>query len=457
MARTFSADWTAELQKSTPEVYECLELNLRDAAGTQTPVRIGTVGGIEYSDPAGIQTQARLLEVGQPEFGFDVLAPSIRQVENTATVADPDGSLLQLIEAGENEGVYAAITWRSPNTAGPMSKFQGVLGTWSPRAGQIAIKLRPETNRLDTEIPVVPILRSDWPELTGATAQYYNWYNPIVLGAHNSGGLKGTGMVRCLPVAWTSGSVGWYAVAAHICKTVTGVCVGTSLKTLTTHYTVETTRRGGKAVHLIKFTAGNIPLEGDVVTCNVEGADRQGDGTGPLETNPVRQIRKILVDYAAQVYLAGTYWSSMASVLLDEPKWSDAIAIADALKLEGAAHIGGSTKQTAIRDLVESWVETWRMFRIWWNEEGKLAISFVPLKHPGYRDATGGKVIRRASELQDPGPDPDDSACGNRVACEHLWDASADGYLGQLQVYDDSALTVATRSISMPWSVARIQ
>jgi hypothetical protein len=455
--RVISTDWETELAKEQPSVYGAFFVTLRDATGTTTTHVFTGVGG-EFPDNAGTyRLHARLMSVGRFKIGFDPLSSSLALSDTEVTLADPDNYCFQLFEAAPNLKAECRYSWVSPNVADDLPRYSGLVKSYDPGDGRLVVHLGPDDRMLETALPLVPILKPDFPDLSGKLVANYGAFPAIVLGSHQSGGLKGSGMVPLLAVAWASGSLGWYTPGAHAFKAINNVYNNGTLKTLTTHYTVELSTVGGKTWQLVKFTAGNIPAEGDVITADVQGADLYGDGTGPMVANPVSQIRKLLVDYVISRYVSGRVESASESPWLDEPKWDSCVAIANARKLEGAAHIGGKIEQTKAREIIESWCESWPTFRVWRNASNQIAISFLNLNHPGYRDETGGQVVRSACENQPPRASMDVSSAANRISVQHLYGSATSEYFGMMSVFDPSSTDDVTIPLSFPWSAARIQ
>lgn len=459
--RAIPGEWMVKLAEEEPNVYPAFIVDLRDAAGaTTTHVFVGSGGQFPDGSDA-YKIHARLLSVGSFRIGFDPLSPSIMLADSEATIADPDGYVWQLIEAAPNRKAECRISWVCPDIDEDLPRYTGIVHTWTPSPTAITVTVKPDDRKLDNAVPSVPISKSDWPSLTGATAANYGAFAPIVFGEHSSTGLLGTGMVPCVPVAWTTGSVGWYAVAAHLCESIDDVFVDGVAKTVTTHYTTEVIY-GLRSWHVIKFTAGNIPTDTAVVTANVKGVELAGFehlvyGTGPLTTNPVYQLRKFLIDFVFSTYLGGPYASGELSDRLDEDRWTECADIADRLQLEGAFHIGGTHTQEEARSIIESWAETWPMFRLWWTSEGTVAISYLGLDHPGYRDETSWSVVRRAQEVENPKLPMDVSDSAGTISVEHLYGAASERYFGRFSVYNPDSTEDTTKPLSFPCSAARAQ
>jgi hypothetical protein len=450
----------AELAKPSPSLYPALDVTLKSAAGIETEYRLAEAGGlVGVADTSAIPAIPRVLSWGSCSYGFEALASSIGQAATTSvTVADDDRYVWQLLEAGRNRKQPAEISLICPAittaTGNAIPRFAGIIDGWGWDAGTTTIKLASDARPLETTLPVVELQRSDWNALTASTAQFYGTMLPIVIGSHQSGGLTGKGMVRCVPVAWTSTTVGWYCVAAHACKSIDAVYVNGTTKTLTTHYTVSLASVGGKTFHLIKFTTGNIPAETDDVTADVHGFENVGDGSGTMEVNPVRQLRALLVNFVFGRWLTGTYPSTSVSALLDEAKWLVAADVADRLHLEGAIHVGGTTERTKAVDIVEAWLETWQQFRMWWTPLGQLGIAHFSLTHPGYR--TTQPVVWNALE-KELSVESDSSGCADVVSAQHLYGQKDQTYFGSFRVFNPDADEQSDYGVTAECAAARAQ
>ena len=461
-----------EANAAAPRIYTALDLTLRNASGAQTSYRFASVGGLPGLTTPG--AEPRVIDWGQPpRYAVDVTSATIGRTEAAVTLADPDSSVRARLEAGHNRLAPAWLRYVVPSLTADIYEpvLTGILEDWHSTFGQVELFLRVDDRVLDTDVPRLPILRPDWPDLTGTMASWYGTYFPVVMGTHSALGLSGTGAVRCVPVAWTTGSVGWYAPMLGPAAAIARVYVAGALKTLTTHYTVSLETRGRKPITVIKFTAGNIPTADQAVTCDLSGADASGVALGgAVITNAVRQIRKFILDYGWTDWRGGEYPSATpTTATLDDGLWSDAASIADTLKHEGTLYVGGGKDQARVRDVLEDWCQTWRQYKFIWTRGGRLGIRHISLSHPGYRleraaaFAAGTSrhepaVVRSYHELAPMDPKrPDSSKIISRAAASHCYlHADFRGEAArQFEVTDPTAGESGRESFDMPASAAR--
>jgi len=454
-------------QPVEPRQGSVLEITLAAAAwggdwwGEAPPVAaLNLSDGIAYA--RGTKYEARIKEWSGLRRGFDVRASNLQHVEVTITAADDDRSVRDALEGGQQRG-SAAIMWDVyPGDADNYQQlFTGILDRWSYRKGETDIVIRTDDLALRNYLPTWAVTKSEWPN---APSSSVGLLVPIVYGTHHSAGLSGTGMLTAISVDWTVSVIGWYAVCAGEAKEVLAVYQNGTAKTITTHYTIDyALSRAGRAYTVIKFTAGNIPAAADVITCDVRGYETTGNTgsgttapTGVQITNPVEQMRHLLINFAEKFWLTGAWYTSSDSAIIDAASWAECVQWAEQKQLEGAGYVGGGVEPQQVWDVLNAWLDTWGIFRAYWTAEGKIGLAVLDLSFPGYRGASDPPLLRTEDELGASAEyEMDTTNLTGSVIASYLYDENQGQYLGSLTVTDPSAPAAVSSSQQMLWAIRR--
>jgi hypothetical protein len=402
-------------------------------------------------------------EWGDIRRGFDVRSSDVQPLELTMTLADTDGEIKGILESGQQRGSVAQVYYALPgNSTDYQLLFSGILERWGYKSGGITtLTLRTDDAFLRTYLPTWEITKSEWPN---APTRSIGVLVPIVLGTHNSSGLSGTGMLTAIPVDWTASVIGWYVVCAGEAKSILAVFVDGVSKTVTTHYTVDyALTRAGRTYTCVQFTAGNIPATDAVVTCDVQGYETTGNTgsgttapTGALTTNPVEQMRRLLVNFAEKKWLTGAWYDPSTSDVIDTASWAECGQWAERHALEGAGYLGGATEPKQTLDVLNSWLDSWPMFRAFWTAEGKIGLRVLSLEWPGYRAAADPPILTAELEVGSSAEyEQDTSNLADTIIMEYLYDETQQRYYASMTSTDPDAGSGITSSSQMMWSHRR--
>lgn len=397
--------------------------------------------------------------------GFDPRMPGLTELETTVTMIDRDRSLMKILEGPYDcRRTRIVAKWGSPFLAYADWEvlLDGILDRWSYHDSCLVdLTFRTDARWLDSKIPREPLSPAEWPDLPNGSRGIYL---PQILGSHDGQNLSGKGFVPTVMARYSAGSLRWDVIshgnvaAPRVYLSSGGTTDRTGLpafglKTSGVHYAVEGYLIGGKWCTVIRWLPGQIPAVDDVVQCDVEGFRTTSDGTRVV-TNPVAQMRLWLVNFGWGRWLTGP-WLSEASSPLDSASWSAAEAAAELHKLEGAFYVGGTTEQRRVREVLEGWLNSWRMFRCWWTPAGKLAIRALDVAHPGVGNGDDFSLVRKEDFGE--GFQVADSASGiaNRVSMTHLFEAATGKSWASLDVQDLSQDEDVTVNVRMEHSAAR--
>jgi hypothetical protein len=452
-------------QPTGPRRGTVLEITLADAtwvvAGSAASTALYLSDGIAYA--RGSRYEPRISDWSDCRRGFDVRASNLQHLEMTVTVADEDRAIRDALENGQQRGSPAAIwdVYPDGDVDDVQRVFEGVLDRWAYRRGETDLILRTDDLALRNYVPTWAVTKSEWPNAPTASVGYLV---PILYGTHNSSGLSGTGMLTAVPVDWTASTIGWYVVCAGEAKEILAVYQNGTAKTITTHYTIDyALSRAGKVYTVIKFTGGNIPAAGDVITCDARGYETSGNtgsGTtapsGILVTNPVEQMRHLLVNFAELAWQSGAWHTVASSALVDAESWAACVQWAEQQQLEGAGYVGGGVEPQQVWDVLNAWLDTWGVFRAYWTAEGKIGLAVLDLGFPGYRSSSDPPLVRTEDELETSAEyEMDTTNLSDEFIASYLYDEAQGQYLGSLTVIDPSAPASATSSQQMLWAIRR--
>lgn len=401
----------------------------------------------------------RVIEWGEVQRGFDVRSSNLSPLEMTVTVADDDQTLRAALEGGRQRGSAATVYWVIAGNATDYAvRFAGLLDRWNYSGQTVTLTLRTDDRMLRT-YPGHAITKSDWPNAPTASI---GLYPGLPYGVHNSSGLSGTGMLRAIPVDYTAGVKGWYAVCAGEPKLIRDVWKNGTLQTGGgTNYTRSyTTTAAGRTYALIKFTT--IPAATDEITVDVDGYEATGNTavtstapTGATITNPVEQIRHYLVNFAENDYTAGAWYTAEDSLILDRDSWAQSSQWAERQQLEGAGYLGGTADALQVGDVLNSWLETWTCFRAYWTAQGTLALRVIPLDFQGYRQSTSPPLLKTEDERGAAAYDQDTTNLTDTIQGAYLYDEVQGQYLASLTVTNPDLGEDVSTSVSLPWAVRR--
>jgi hypothetical protein len=379
MAQT--AAFKALARSATPVFAPVLEVTWA-GYGTRRYVSVGA-GAMGHDN--------RVLEAGwgpvQPAISES--SPQLGRVATTVRLANTDRALdAVLMGAYEQRRAVARIYRASPLLAEADwdTRFVGIVDGWTFGPGDVTLSLTTDALKLEGYSPKIPILKA---EFGSAPTRSLGKFMPLLFGEFNSSGI-GTGLLEAIPVNWSSGTTGWYLCCQGVAKAVTSVWVGSTLKTLTTHYTVDYAySAGGRICTLIKFTAGNIPGETDAVYFDAQGYTADGTTSGNLITNPAEILWTFLDQF---VYSDQRTWTNFGfdkgNAPVNAASFTAAGALFDRYGIKASRYIGGSTSQSRNEDLVNEFLDSIGWMRAYWSNAGELCLTDLLPVSPDYPDSS---------------------------------------------------------------------
>jgi hypothetical protein len=451
--------WTDQGTDLAPVLEIVLNDGTLDAAVWGSTTNLYLSGGV--ASALGKAYHPNVVEWGSTRRGFQIRASDLQPAEIDVLVADDDGTIRDAIENGQQRGSAATIYHVFPGDAtNSRTVFTGVLERWGYRSGVVLLTLRADDGALRDYVPNWSISKSDWP---GAPTPSLGLYAPIIYGTHNSSGLSGTGMVKCIPVYEVAEDGTYkYLVCAGQAKEVLAVYVNGASQTITTDYTLSySTSVAGKMSTVITFVSSKAADA--VVTADVKGYEVTGNTgsgttapTGVQITNPVEQMRHLLINFAETNWLTGAWYGTADSSLIDAESWAECAQWAERQLLEGTLYVGGDAMPLQVWDVLDEWLASWPCFRAYWTASGRLALRVFDLAFPGYRASTDAPVLEPAHELEGSAEyDLDATDVTSEFLGSYLYDEVQQQYVASMAVHDPTVTPSVSTLVELKDCVRR--
>lgn len=347
-----------ELQKQNPEFAFLLEF---------------TVGAItyRYSDmgrpaTAGLYESKVLSWGGSIGRGVNLRENSLELNAVEIVLDDTDQTLTTLLEGSSRHSVRGAtatiyLASRNVAVANWLTLYSGRIDTYSQPAPLIwSIQLSPLDLPLQREsVPKARISASDWPASALAVRDLPV---PILYGRISSANGANNGAVSCHYV--DSGGfrylvcAGWAKAVDTVYKDGTPVAAA--------DYSVTHPTVNGRIYTLIDFTATQ---GASTITCDAQGYESVGDGSGTLLTDPAAIAQHLLVNWIYGDYKAGA-WLSASTAPVDTTSFGTTFY--SDRGYEASVYI--STAKRRGLDVVNDFLKSFEA-KACWTTAGKVALK----------------------------------------------------------------------------------
>jgi hypothetical protein len=186
-----------------------------------------------------------------------------------------------------------------------------------------------------------------------------------------------------LAIIWSIDAVEGYRATPTLgfAAAVPRVYKNGTLLTLTTDYVLSYPIRGGKQFTSIDLVAAITAA--DIITCDIDGLEDVGDGSGQLITNLVDQHLHWLVNFAFADHRIGL-WNDPADYPIDLDSFARCSDFAAAFLPPGSQRFGGTAVSEKISDGQQRFLGTGLCFRPYWSEHGELALGFIDHRFHGF-------------------------------------------------------------------------
>jgi len=353
-----SAALKTELLKQAPEVSILLKITV---AGTVH--RFSDAGGTFIAD--GAYHDEVLSWGGGPARGVTQKTNSLEITNWEVTLNDTEQEITKLLEGplrhfvrGATAVVYlssrnvASADWLTLNSGRVDTYGQSSLAAWTFQLSPNDLPLQRES------IPKGKIRASDWP---ASALTVRDLPSPIIYGRISSANGTNDGAVPCHYV--DSGGFR-YLVAAGWLKSVDTVYKdGTPVPAA--DYAITHPVVNGRLYTLIDFVANQ---GASTITCDVQGYETVGDGTGTLITDPPTVLAHILHNWIYGDYRSGAWLTNTAPV--DAASFAAATAFYSARGYEASGYF--ATKRTGL-SVVNDFLRSFEQ-KAYWSTDGKIAL-----------------------------------------------------------------------------------
>lgn len=429
-----SAAMLAELQKGRPEVFPLFSFTVG-----ATTYRYADVGGMVAS--TGLY-ESKVLSWGAITRGVTLRQNAVEFASLQLTIDDTDQAFTRLVEGSARHSVRGAactLTLASPNVSS-VDWFTGYTGRIDSYAQQGAlswlITASPNDLPLQREsVPKKKIDTSDWPNAALAAR---GLDVPILYGTISSANVGNNGAVAC-PYVDQSGFR--YLVCAGRAKAVTGVYKDGAL-VASSGYSITYPLVNGRRYTLIDFTTTQGT---SAITCDAQGYESVGDGTGTLITDPPTVLKHLLVNWIYGDYKDGA-WLSDSTAPVDTTSFGTTF-FSDR-SAQASLYIATRRRgQDIVNDVLKSFEA-----RAYWLSNGKIAFAVEDFTAWAYAST----IIRQTDIMGDPpgwGLTYDTANLLDSVTAQ--WSSVPNGgYQQSLRVADLRTSEQAPEEIELPVSPA---
>lgn len=431
-----SAALRAELLQQSPDVAFLLAVTI---AGTT--YRWGAIG-----EPGRIHSGTGLYEPRVISWGGSIsrgvsLTETGLDLANDVEVLldDTDRALTTILEGASRHSVRGAtaviyLASRNVSSGDWLTLYSGRVETYGQPSPLVwSVRLSPQDLPLRREsIPKVKILVSDWPT---ASLAVRDSPVPILYGRVSSSNGSNDGALTCFLVD----SSGFrYLVCAGRAKAIDavykdGVIVSAS------NYTVTYPVVNGRTYTLIDFTSTQ---GSSAITCDAQGYDSVGDGTGTLLTDPAVVAKHLLVNWIYGDWMTGA-WLSDSTAPVDTTSFGTTFFSDRGYQ----ASVYISTKRRGV-DVLNDLLKSFEA-KACWTPDGKIALKVEDFTAWSY--ATD--LVLREDELGGWDLSYPVAQLVDRIEMKYASTPTA-GYTQRLAVSDLGTGEQAPEEIELPYSPA---
>jgi hypothetical protein len=427
----YSAAMLAEMQKPAPDVAFLLAL--------------GPIAGVTYrfsdlgkTTPDGTWEDSVISWGG----GFDVGVNTEENVLDSQNVEillqDKDQDITKLLMGAHRHSVRGAtavvyLASRQVSSADWLELYRGRIETYSQPSQLVwSFTLARQNLPLQREsIPKPKINLSDW---STAALEVRDLPVPIIYGRISSANGENNGAIPCYYVD----SAGFrYLVCAGWAKAIDTVYKD-GVPVTVADYAVTHPVVNGRVYTVIDFTATQGT---SAITCDVQGYEAVGDGTGDLITDPAAVAQHLLVNWIFGDYKAGA-WLSASTAPVDTTSF--ATTFFSLREYQASVYIGAKRRGIDVfNDMLRSFEA-----RACWTLNGKIAWKVEDFTAWSY-----ATFVLREDELGGWSLQYPTSKLVDKIEAQYALTPTA-GYTQKLSVKDLGTLEDAPEAIELPYSPA---
>lgn len=339
--------------------------------------------------------QPRVKSFGTIRYALGDESKSLQYVTMTITLTDGDETLLNMLGKGYRWQYSAVRVYVAPAAASGKSQwtsfFVGVLDDFQPAGrGLWTLTVAPKVRQLRAPFPLT---QTDEDFATTADKTALGNQIPVLAGKHDDYGDQNTGAVPTLYVDKTN----FYFLVCIGWVTVLRVYLAAALKTLTTHYTVLHSIIGGRLYTIIKMVGDPGT---SAVTCDIEGPETVGNGTGAMITEATDVLKWLLANFVYAEYQSGNWASGAGNAPLNTTSFTT-VQSALSGRAGGAAFAAARymSSQVTGENFVNEWASSMGV-DVAWDQNGNLALYYDDCysNDPGYSLS----ILRFPGDLGEP-------------------------------------------------------
>lgn len=297
------------------------------------------------------------------------------------TIADTDKDFSNLTESSDAFSIKdttGILYLAAPGVAFAdwSERFRGRLTSWELGDGRVTLQYRERSLPLLKEVPDNGWTIGAW-NFPYAASDVRTQIAPLIYGRFDSSPYTNQGFVPALLVDTTGDKR--HLVCAGYADDVPRVWKNETLQTVTTHYTIQRREIAGRLYTLIEWESAASVADDDVITCDVDGYEATGDGSGALITEPAAQLKHFLINFVFGQYKKGNWATSHNQV--DATSFTAASTFFSARNYSSARRISEAVEA---QQLVAEWARCHEA-RVWWGFPGAGDAGKI---HVGVEDPT---------------------------------------------------------------------
>lgn len=356
--------------------------------------------------------------------------------------------------AKEVRGSTVQLFRMAPDVAfGSWSKaFDGQLVRWSiPEPFCVEFTARTNDEQLLRPSRQVALDRNTWPN---AIPEVYDKVAPVLYGYYDASTQStGPGLIKAPLVDRFSYR---YLVCAGKAKSILRVYVNGS-QISSGLYTTSYITNKGRIYTTILFddatdanaagvASGGVSITTAVVTCDVQGYESVGDGSGSLITNPATQLAHFLSNFVLGDYMSGSWLSTNA--LIDSTILAAEAAAMTTLSAGGSFY---KAERITGRDAIALYCTSFER-RCFWSSGFKIGLDAEKVFTQPY---LGNSIDWAKHEVKPVSFAERDWRVTSEITKRQCYSPSQDAFLQTLTVQDASASIVSISEVDSVWSEAR--
>lgn len=426
-----------------------------------------TQRGLFSSDAPNSRTEGlylnRVLDWGPIRYSAE--GYEIERVTTAVRVADPDNTLGALFAGKDGDEARFSPTdlrYASPNITDKTkwyTAFKGVLSSWEEVEPRIwDLFFRTDDDGLDSEIPRLKYTEFDFPD---ADPKIFSLFIQALYGIHDTEGLSEDGSVLCVDVdkvrfrrfvslGIMKNVIRVYSKAGSDDPPVlrsSGYASGTAA---TAGYRVITPIINGRQYTLLEFNvtgAGEAEKFAELeITCDVEGIEDVGDGTGALVRNADAFVH-FVSNFVFGNYQSGTWLATSSRI--DTDSFDEVQTFLNNLGQDTSRRIGGNSRARKAKDELADWAFQLRI-KVFWEEDGELAARpFSPFTLDVYKDDPW--IREGLHDIEEPSYDVDDRGIKQQIFINYIHRSASDDFLANIEVRDFELAGDEAETIEANW------